>query len=73
MIEQKLGNGAFGEVFKVKDLKTKRIYAGKVEKIRLVGSFLSIEHRVMLKMHKKEGFPISFGIFKHENNRILLM
>lgn len=73
LLDEKIGAGAFGQIYKCQNVKTKEIYAGKIESITSISPQLYHEYKILTEMKGKFGFPNCYKLINTKQDRTLIM
>ena len=73
LLDEKIGAGAFGQIYKCQNVKTKEIYAGKIESLTSISPQLYHEYKILNEMKGKFGFPTCYKLINTKQDRTLIM
>ena len=73
LLNKKIGNGSFGQIYQCLNKKTNEILACKIESINELKPQLNHESKIMLIMKNCTGFPTCYDYILTEQDKILIM
>jgi len=73
LLNKKLGNGSFGQIYQCLNTKTNEILACKIESINELKPQLYHESKILLLMKNCTGFPTCYDFILTDQDKILIM
>ena len=73
LLERKIGEGSFGQIYQCINIKTKEILACKIESINAFNPQIYHESKIMSLMKGYTGFPNFYKLLYTEQDKILIM
>ncbi len=73
LLNKKMGNGSFGQIYQCLNKKTNEILACKIESINELKPQLYHEYKIMLLMKNCTGFPTCYDFIFTDQDKILIM
>jgi serine/threonine protein kinase len=73
LLNRKIGSGSFGQIYQCLNIKTKEIYACKIESINELNPQLYHESKIMNIMKNCDGFPTCYSFCYTEQDKVIIM
>ena len=73
LLNRKIGNGSFGQIYQCLNVKTKEIFACKLESINELNPQLYHESKIMNIMKNCTGFPTCYSFCYTDQDKIIIM
>ena len=73
LLTRKIGSGSFGQIYQCLNMKTKEIFASKIESINELNPQLYHESKIMNIMKNCSGFPTCYHFCNTDQDKILIM
>lgn len=73
LLDRKLGHGSFGQIYECLNMKTKEIFASKIESLDTISPQLFHESKILNIMKGFTGFPSSYALLNSSQDKILIM
>lgn len=72
-LDDKIGAGAFGQIYKCQNAKTKEMFAGKIESISTTNPQLVHEAKILTSLKGKFGFPSCYKLITTKQDKTMIM
>ena len=73
LLNRKIGSGSFGQIYQCLNMKTKEIFACKIESINELNPQLYHESKIMNIMKNCDGFPTCYSFCYTEQDKVIIM
>ena len=73
LLNRKIGSGSFGQIYQCLNMKTKEIFACKIESINELNPQLYHESKIMNIMKNCDGFPTCYSFCYTEQDMVIIM